>query len=85
MKYDHAVKYKGIYYSTGEDVPVEVEKTPEELEVEKAETEKAAQINAVKAMKREELDAYAPTVGVIIEATDNVNTLKTKIIAKISE
>lgn len=92
MKFDHAVKYKGVYYSTGAEVPVEVEKTPEEIESEKLEAEKAtaqaekeAKIKAVKAMHRAELDTYAPTVGITVEAADNVETLKAKIIAKISE
>jgi hypothetical protein len=92
MKYDHAVKYKGVYYSTGAEVPVEAEKTPEEIEAERleaeklaAQAEKEAKIKAVKAMHREELDKYAPTVGITVEETDNVNTLKAKIIAKISE
>jgi hypothetical protein len=26
MKFDHAVKYKGVFYSTGAEVPVEAEK-----------------------------------------------------------
>lgn len=25
MKFDHAVKYKGVFYPTGADVPVEAE------------------------------------------------------------
>jgi hypothetical protein len=85
MKYDHTVKYKGIYYSAGIEVPVEVEKTPEEIEIEKAEAEKLAQIKAVKAMKREELDAYAPTIGITVEENDTVITLKEKIIAELNK
>lgn len=86
MKYNHTVKYKGVYYPTGADVPVEVIKTAEEieaekLEAEKLEAEKEAKIKAVKEMKREELDAYAPTVGVVVEENDTVITLKEKIIA----
>ena len=26
MKYDHAVKYKGVFYPTGANVPVEADK-----------------------------------------------------------
>lgn len=81
MKYDHAVKYKGVYYPTGAEVPVEVSKTPEELEAERLESEKLAQIKAVKAMNRGELDAYAPTIGVEIDPKDTAATLKEKILA----
>lgn len=30
MKYDHTVKYKGVFYPTGTDVPVEDEIKPKE-------------------------------------------------------
>ena len=33
MKYDHAVKYKGVIYPTGADVPVEETPVIENIEV----------------------------------------------------
>lgn len=32
MKFDHAVKYKGVYYSTGADVPVEEKQKQKETQ-----------------------------------------------------
>jgi len=95
MKYDHAVMYEGNFYPTGAEVPVEVEKTLEELEADikakeeadKLEADKLveneSQVKVVKSMHRDELNAFAPTVGVVVEDKDNVETLKAKIIATI--
>ena len=98
MKYDHIVKHNGVYYPTGADVPVEIEKTQveidaelkakeeaEKLETERLESEKAEKIKSVKDMKRAELDAYAIENAIAIEDTDTVETLRIKIISEINK
>ena len=93
MKYDHIVKYNGLFYSTGADVPVELVKTQDEIDAElkakeeadKLESEKAEKIKSVKAMKREALDAYAIENAIAIDDSDTVDTLKAKIISEINK
>lgn len=86
MKYDHAVKFNGIYYPAGAEVPVEADNELKELEdAAKPAVEKEELIKKIKAMKRVELDEYAPTVGVSVEDDDTVETLKAKIIEVINK
>lgn len=40
MVFDHIVKYNGIYYKAGENVPMEEEEPKEEPKVEKEEVKK---------------------------------------------
>jgi len=98
MKYDHLVKLNGILYPTGSEVPVEVEKIEDvndselkakedadKSEAERLEAEKAEKIKSVKAMKRDQLDAYCIENAIAIEDSDTVETLKVKIIAGINK
>jgi len=93
MKYDHLVKLNGVLYPTGADVPVEIGKTEDEAnaelkakeEAQNFESEKAEIIKSVKAMKRDQLDAYCIENAIAIEDKDTVETLKAKVLEKLNK
>lgn len=97
MKYDHLIKYNGVYYQAGEDVPCNPPILVDENDVPKGtgtiDAETVAEVREeagkhftrteISRMPVDELKAYAPKIGIEVTEESTGAKLKEQIIAQL--